>query len=187
MKKLIMIVAFLLIPFTAMAGMTSLTNSEMNNTTGQLGLGIDVTELNVDVDLSTSQIDIIPATALGMPNQGFFEIGALANVHIDIILNGDIDADIEITPVGIAIALDITNLDINVSDLTLNVDCLADVNGDGNIWLDPADPSLGTDGTLAQMDLLNLSITGLDIGVNLATLMVDVLPTVGLEIGTTQP
>ena len=177
MKKLIMIVAFLLVPFTAMAGMMPLTSSEMNNTTGQLGIGIDVTALDVDVAVDVGGIDIIPATALGM-TEGFFQVATLGTLDIAIILTGDIDADIEITPVGIAIAVDVTGLGITVSTLALDVDCLADLNGDG---------VLGTPGVdFGPMDLLNVSLSNLTIDVNSAILMVDVLPTLGLTIGTTQ-
>ena len=181
MKKFFIIVALLLIPFTAMAGMMTMTNSDMEATTGQLGLGVDVTALDLDVSLSTGIIDIIPGTAIGMP-EGFFQIGALTNVDITVVLGGNIDADIEITPMGIAIALDIADLDITVSALDLDIDCLAQTVGTADLpW--PVGP---TGLALAPMDLANLSITNLGIGVNSATLMVDVLPTVGLGIGTTQ-
>ena len=175
MKKFIIITALLLIPFTAMAGMAPMTNSDMEATTGQLGLGIDVTSLSMDVALSTGVVDLFPATPIGM-TEGVLQIGAL-DLEIGI-TSGQIDADIEITPVGMTIALGIDGLDIGIpGPLSLDVDCLADSAGDG---------MAGFPGDIAPMDLLNVELSDIVVGIGSLNLMVDVLPTVGLVVGTTQ-
>jgi len=171
MKKFFIMVALLMVPFAATAGMITMTNSDMEITTGQLGIGVDITALDLDVELSTGVIDVIPSPLAGAP--GVIQIGALDGLEIGVELNGDIDADIEVTPAGIAIAADITDLGVTISDLDLDIDCLAtDGSGDPN--------------TLAPMNLANLEITDLAIGVGAVTLLVDVIPTVGLAVGTTQ-
>ena len=170
MKKFIIITALLLIPFTAMAGMAPMTNSDMEATTGQLGLGIDVTKLEMKVVLSTGVVDLFPT---GEDPPAMLQIGAIEELEIEI-ESGQIDADIEITPVGLAIAVGIDGLEIDISDLGLDVDCLADADGDGDL----DDPIM--------MDLLNVELSDIGVEIEPLNLMVDVLPTVGLAVGTTQ-
>ena len=158
-------------PFTAMADMISMTNSDMEITTGQLGIGVDVTGLDMGVSLDVGTIDVLPVAAAG--GHGVIRVAALTGLNIAIV-SGQIDADIEVTPIGIAIRVGIADLGVGISDMVIDVDTLGSLDGSG------------TFGSLGPMDLANMTVNNLAIAIGDMGLMVDVLPTVGLAIGTTQ-
>ena len=198
MKKLIMIVAFLLIPFTAMAGMTPLTNSEMGNTTGQLGLGIDVTDLDLDVELKLTPINIL---------NGFIQANVVtgndSTLSLAIDTVGTLDLDVEITPAGIAIALALGGLTISSTDeIVIGLDALC-TDGSLTGYDDTTDPvtppTLNYLGAAIVIDdttdpittnagygLLATSISNLAITVGALDATIDIMPTVMLKVGTTQ-
>jgi len=113
------IIALLTLPLTGMAKMTAMSESELNDVTGQAGIAVNIDHLNLDMTVDTlyyGDTDGIPEIGAG---PGYISL-------CDMTLKGNVDfidpMTINVSTQQTDFGTQLTSLDINVSDMTIDID-----------------------------------------------------------------
>jgi len=95
MKKVIVVLMILLLPLSAMAAMTSISDSEMADVSGQVGISIAIVDFNMDMSIANFTYDDQDKGTVVVSNRnvgydaGFINIGPIVMDNIYVTLSGN--------------------------------------------------------------------------------------------------